>query len=371
MPITSYNEIDERGRIAGWVDHLGLSRDIINRLVGGMARQVSTIEVDSASDDTEYTVTIAGKDVTVNSGTGATVASIAQQLLDAILGDFDLGGLVTGSRAAGVVTLTGARKGESFAISDADANLTTATTTSAATGDTIPFGVGVVMDPDVAGNCLSIDGSNMVAKVVHCTPAEVNSYPFRLGVRMLSGAYAGQTFIGQYTSDGSGTDQEIAEGIVADLNGALPANTVIASEDDTKVVLTGEIAGDDFEVVEGNNWTVAVATQATSHRFLGVSVAGQKQPVDRLGTTHYAAGEACPILRRGEIWVQFEGSDPTPGLSPVYVRRTAAGSEVAGAFRAANSDSGDCFALPPGRAEWAGVSETGTDGNTICLLRLL
>jgi hypothetical protein len=307
----------------------------------------------------------------VNSGTGATTASIAQQLLDAILGDFDLGGLVTGSRASNVVTLTSARKGESFAISDSDANLTTATTTSAATGDTVPFGVAVVADADVPGNCLSVDGANIVAQVTHCTPAEVNSYPFRLGVRMLSGPYAGRTFIGQYTSDGHASDQEIAEGIVADLNGALPANTVIATEDDTKVILTAEVPGDDFEIVEGRYWTVATATQGTSHRFLGVAVAGQKAPVDRLGTTRYDAGEACPILRRGEIWVQFEGSDPTPGLSPVYVRRTATGSEVAGAFRAADSDSGDCFALPPGRAEWVGLSETGTDGNTICLLRLI
>lgn len=68
-----------------------------------------------------------------------------------------------------------------------------------------------------------------------------------------------------------------------------------------------------------------------------------------LGTTGLKPGVMMGLLRKGRIWVSPE--DAVDPMDAVRVRCVVAGSEVAGAFRAA-ADSTDCVALPTTMARW-------------------
>lgn len=370
----AYREDRTAGRFAGAIHYPFGSPLVTSKALGGKAKQVSTVTVDNAVDSTDYTVTVEGVALTVNSGAGSSVGSIAEQIKDAINAHASLGNLVVATRASGVVTVTSRNKGESFSISDADANLTTATTTTASTGDTLEFGCAAILDPSNPSECLTPDTTAVPAKVVHATPTAVNSTIYRLIVTILTGQRAGQSYSAPYTSDGDAAVKEIVEGLAAAINALLPAATVAVTEDDTKLILTSEVPGDDFAVtVEGGTWTISTSVEAGGRRFLGVAERDNKQPYDRntTGDARFDAGDVVGIVEKGFVWVRFEGTTPTLGTSKVFVRTTAAGSEVYGAFRAADNDSGDCFEIPPSRARWAGASETGSDGNTIALLQLL
>lgn len=101
-----------------------------------------------------------------------------------------------------------------------------------------------------------------VAQVIELVPTVVNSVEYRVSITI-----DGTTTPAAYTSDGSATLQEIVEGVAAAINTAMAASTVAATEDNTKVILTAEVAGVGFSVSAtadgGATWT---ATETTANR---------------------------------------------------------------------------------------------------------
>lgn len=80
------------------------------------------------------------------------------------------------------------------------------------------------------------------------------------------------------------------------------------------------------------------------------------------GTEGLMPDDQADILRRGRVWVVTEQA-VTPG-DPVFVRHTAAGAEVKGAFRK-DTDGGDAVDIST-RARW----ESTTTGAGIAILDL-
>lgn len=90
---------------------------------------IQTLTVSLAIDDTDYTLTLYGFDVTINSGTGATTTTIRDALLAAIIADTNTFPLTAVASAATVIILTSDFSPVGIEASEADANLALVDTT--------------------------------------------------------------------------------------------------------------------------------------------------------------------------------------------------------------------------------------------------
>lgn len=96
-----------------------------------------------------------------------------------------------------------------------------------------------------------------VAQVSHVTfSSAANNSNYTVTISQDGAEIASET----YTSDGSATAQEIVEGLTALLEAALPASTVAVTEDNTKLILTAEVAGVPFSVVASSTGAGVTAT---------------------------------------------------------------------------------------------------------------
>lgn len=324
----------------------------LSRRNGSNTAQVVTVEATSTSSS--FTITKDGFTRTFSASGFGSAALAAAELLSDFRADSIAHGWFSASISSATITFTAREPGTAGDASFASvSNATVTETTAAANGAEILMGI-AVMQGSTADVCQAPTAVAAVAQVTDATPTHVNSVVYQLGVQMLSGTYSGQIYGTEYTADGSATVQEIVEAIVAGLNALLPASTVAATEDNTKVTLTAEVAGVGFNVLVGNAttnvWTIAAVTAnvtaALTRSILGIAVRDDSiaQSVDTPDDTPaYPALAHVNILERGDIWVPVDGTVAVD--DDVYVRVTATGSEVVGMLRA-NSDSGDAFILP-------------------------
>lgn len=135
--------------VAGMLGDVALNQDIVTRTVSQSVAQVSTITIADFTDNTDYTVTINGIPVTIDSGAGSSVASIRTALLAALNADVNVARYVTfAAGGAGVIVVTGITAGQSFTIvtdDESTGDMSVALTTAASTG-TIGFGKGVALN---------------------------------------------------------------------------------------------------------------------------------------------------------------------------------------------------------------------------------
>ena len=297
------------------------------------AKQVSTITVDSAVDATEYTVTIDGIDITINSGTSSTTSTIATALGAAIQAEGLVNGRFEVSVASNVVTLTARVGGQGFTLS-AGAGMTAATTTANALAASVPFGRAVME----AG--FSTYGQKL-AKALSFT-AQVDTltltYDASVGAKVSITYYDPAT--GQMvTSDFEHTQATDADtsvaALVTEINAVLPANTVIASSATNVLTLTSELPGAEFSVSAGfgtgrdtgvwahtTNKSAAtsfnLAFAGVTRRDLGAEVEqGEVEAV-------YKGGSAMSVRQNGRLNVGIEST--LAAGQPVYVRLAANGS---------------------------------------------
>ena len=311
------------GRIGHFVDTTidQMLGTVINR--APQTKQIGTVVVDTAADDTDYTVTIAGIDITIDSGTGATKITIAAALALAIAADPIVRGLVSAeSDGVDTVTVTGLWPGVAFTMEDADANLTTAEeTTAAAEGDPIPFGRLVIFTgvntPEYERLGAVALASLLTAQADVHTVAFVAAatYPWQITVD-------GQTYSGIVAAD---TDTATTATAIADaINAALPANTVAATADAGDVTLTAETAGRPFVSSIGSSAAAGV-TGRTTNTALDTDVNRAAAGVALFGydeeDEEYPANAGARIARRGSVWVD-NAESPAVGAA-VYVELSA------------------------------------------------
>ena len=349
-------------------------------LATGAVAQVSTVTVDSATNDQAYvlTVTFGGTDysVTYTSDGTATTAEIAAGLESACDADANINAFINASSASNVLTLTGRYKGESFTFSVTPAaDVTLATGTAAAAAGAIPFGRACVLDADNTDGVELPDTANDTLKVIHATPTAENAGIYGLTVVAdLDFDGIKESYTASYTADGSATVQEIVEALQAALDAQMPANTVAITEDDTKLVFTSELPNLDFDVTATEigstaTWTIATDTALVPLRFKGVSLHSHRVETDSAGATQYSGGDVVSLLQKGDIWVELDDAI-TPSLGdPVFVRASASGSEVLGAFRD-SQDGADCIFLPPSICQWIEAAAYNVNEKRIAKLRI-
>ena len=349
-------------------------------LATGAVAQVSTVTVDSATNDQAYvlTVTFGGTDysVTYTSDGTATTAEIAAGLESACDADANINAFINASSASNVLTLTGRYKGESFTFSVTPAaDVTLATGTAAAAAGAIPFGRACVLDANNTDGIELPDTANDTLKVVHATPTAENSATYDLSlVADLDFDGINEVYTASYSADGSADVQEIVEALQAALDAQMPANTIAITEDDAKLIFTSELPNLDFNVTgvelgASATWTISTDTALVPLRFKGVSLHSHRVETDSNGATQYSGGDVVSLLQQGDIWVELDDAI-TPSLGdPVFVRASASGSEVLGAFRD-SQDGADCIFLSPSICQWIEAAAYNVNEKRVAKLRI-
>lgn len=317
------------------------------------AYEVRTFTITGATNAKEYTVTINGIDVSYTSDASATVAEIADGLAAAI----DVEPLVRGqisaaSDAVDTVTLTALQPGIAFTLTEADAQITTASVTSAASADSIPFGrllISTGYQSDAAATetdgeanelgALPLTG-NFAAQVDTWTTTYVASVTYYVSITIDGVTYMATALADTNTSD-------TVDAIAAAVNAVMPANTVIAAGATTFVSFTAEVPGAEFALGAGvgDEGATFPAVTLTSTKGLATSLAIAAAGVSLYATDEenttiegddpvYPANAGVRILRSGLVVVE-SAEAPTKG-DDVYVE-TAAGADLGKMFVASSA----------------------------------
>lgn len=307
---------------------------------------VKQVVVDTQANSREYTIVLCGLEVAITSDASGTKAEIANALADAINAFPENGRVEAESDGVDTVTITALQAGEDFDLYTLDAYLTASEVTAASNVEAIDFGRIVCQTSDGLG--IQLPAANTpVAQVSHATPTNVNSVRYEVGVRMDDGV----SFSVSYPSDSSASVQEIVEGLVSQFNTEAPPSTVIATEDNTKVILTAEVAGVGFEVTVtsegGANWTVTTPTANVAPDF-SQRIAGVVRHVFGRPTGKIEADEVCDVIERGAKVYLVPENEPASVSSVVYLRHTDNADDpnlVKGRVRFDDDSSGECIAL--------------------------
>lgn len=323
-------------------------------------KQVSTITVDTAADNTTYTVSVNGETVTVNSGTSATTTTIATAIKEAINEDYPLArAACIATSSTNVVTLTGLNPGRSFTVTDSDANLTTATGTAAATADTIAFGRAMI-GTGFATNAANEKGALPKSTYLSAQTGTI-TITYNSGSVYTAGVYvAGQWYDAQTV--GATNLATTAAALTSNLNGVLPANTVIVTSSAGVITFTAEIAGLEFDLRAGVG--DATATTAVSYTksytssleiaLKGISIAAldEENLTVEGNDVVYPANAMVKVLQKGKIWVDFPAETSLTYNSAVYVETS--GSNAGKLY---NDSSSTRVKLPLSKARWLRKSE--------------
>lgn len=340
-PILDYPSTSVPG-VAGQIADTS-NRDIVSRVNDSpRTAQVSTVTVDTVTSDATYTLTVNGLALSYTADSTAVNTEIVAGLKAAIEAEPLLSGRILAvATSATVLTLTERVAGSGgFTISTGDAKLIVATTTAADEADPIGFGLAVIGDTR-GRTCKAPAAASITARSVVITPTAVNNAVYTVNV-VHNGVSRGFS----YTADGDALVKEIVEGLAAAINGGMPANSVVATEDDATLTLTAEVKGEDFAVVLGPNLAqAAFAGQTLADVFVGVTVLSHAEAHESEG---YPGGATCAVIRKGRIFVETEAD--IASAARVFVR--VAGSGTIGAFTTSRT-AGETVELPPHVASWA------------------
>lgn len=175
-----------------------------------------------------------------------------------------------------------------------------------------------------------------------------------------------------------GTPEDICNGLADNLNGQLPANTVLASVvgigPDAVLRLTSALAGLDFDYGHGSD-TIGVGFPVTTDNksaltdvntaLLGISQYMHMYEMDANGVAQYPPNSTVSVIRRGSVFLELEDS-PVAGNS-VYVRLADAGNtgNPIGGFRCTQDQDNECVKL-----EGARVHEIATGGTRMAICEI-
>ncbi len=352
---TRYDRKLRTARVGEFAD--GGPRDVLSLInEDPSAKQVSTITADSASDSTQYDITVQGVALSFTSDASATVGEIAAGLRAAIVADAVANAGLNVTVSAGVVTLTSLYAGTTFTVTSDEADLTVATSTAADSGDPIEFGSLVLFDPADTTFGRLFKAANLAARTRTITVAGTaeNSKTINVALNI-----DGVSYLIGAVSPASATATNTATAIRDAINAALPADTVIATSASGVVTLTAEVAGVPFDVtatgVATSTMTVTVGGDAYaaaddfSTMLAGIAVHEYTHEVPKSGNAKYEANVVMSVARSGRINVTT--AETVSRGKPVFVS-TSDGLT----FRA--SAASGYVQLPAGKFEWAGAPES-------------
>lgn len=359
---------EPQGAVGDWAAHGDFDRWMTGWNSYPQAKQVTTVTVTDQGDDDDVIITIGVNgvtyDITINTGTGLALAAIGAALAAEINAHPVVRGSVVATFLTATLTLTGIIPGEAFTVSiasDPDSVLSAVTAVTVADlADAVPIGRAIVSrgyDPGNPEELVALPVAALfTAQVITATVVQgvattrgVRVYEIRDGVRariLVDTVFAG-----------SATEATEVTNIVAAVELAAPANTVVAADGagDT-VTFTAEVPGMEIEVeieqVNAGDITFAQTTGpsiSTSlvRAFRGVSMRPQdEEAVDAAGDPVWPANAGLRAAQYGKLFVE-SAETPVPG-GTVYVE-TAAGNDTGQLYAASSATR---IALPSRLAAW-------------------
>lgn len=323
------------------------------------AYEVHTITVaGSPTNSHEFTVTINGIDCSYTSDASATSQEVVDGLTEAINNEPGVRATVRAvATSSTVVTVTAITPGVAFTMTDADSDLTCATSTSAASADAIEFGR-LVCSAASLDSTLHLPSvfkpvsTYLTAQVETLTATYSAAEVYYVQIAIEEQVYGPVAVTANTDSATTATD------IASAVNGMMPANSVIAAgTSGGALTLTAEVAGKAFSVVYGTkSGTAARLTLAHTTATDLTDIARCMRGITTLhtdvqatsiggGTSSYAANEGVNYCTNGCVWVAATEA-VTPGSS-VYVETSGAS---AGLFYATSSATR--IKLPRSRFQW-------------------
>jgi hypothetical protein len=304
------------------------------------AVQIDDITIDTANDDTLYTVTINGVDTTIDSGAAATTTTIRDALIAALLlAPLARGFVIASIKDADELTLTGLTPGLAHTVAvsaGAGGAISVASVQVAATAAAVPFGRLVINDG------LEPDGVVPLGKLAQSTSLTAQVHTLNI-IFVASATYlvtvrdeAGEVLAQGETDADTNTDTT-GTAIAATLNGLLPAASVLVASvggGSGDITFTAELAGREFSVEVGTNEAGqaggAIVSQtdttgpsrATSvnRAALGISLHSQNDPATTIGGLEgeYAPNVGMRLLK-GANAIFVERPGVVAGGDPVFV----------------------------------------------------
>jgi hypothetical protein len=294
----------------------------------GRASEESTLVIDTATNSETYGFNIFGESVTYTADGSTSKDEITAGLKAAA----ELNPVITGvctivDDTTDTLTFTARYPGIDLAIETDEnaAKMTLTQTTDESEGTAIPFGRAVLLDSTDESKVVSFTAPS--ARVVTLTPT-INTntgVDFQVLIDI-----AGETYGATYDGDGSATVAEVVTGLAVALNAALPANTVVATEDDSVLTLTGEVPGQPFKVTATANLDNTFAKAVTEEgdnlsRLCGITRYTYEEAAITIGdasSVGYQPGRDAIVLKKGRIYV--EAGNSATRTSDVYIGTASA-----------------------------------------------
>lgn len=328
-----------RGRArAGRVvpNSLLMSRSRVN--ASGSVVEIVTV-VNVAANTTVYSMTVNGFAISFTSDGGATQAEISDGLAAAAAADALINSMLIATVPGNDLILT-ARHADSTieVVSTGAGSLTPTTSPTAAAADTLDYARVVFRDVATPRGVILPSASLLTAQEVVLTPTAENTITYTVSVTT-----SGVTYLATYLSDGSATDAEIVNGLLALLNAQLPALSVLAANDGDTLKLTAEVVGVPFTYGFGATsataiWAVSGVVNDSSTDVVrmieGVTFIGDNKEARTIGgdDAKFAPNDDVDVATWTDIYMTVSGATEA---SDVYLGLS--GAEAGKIFTAASS----------------------------------
>ena len=346
------------------------------------AKQVSTITVGGATNDTVYTVTIGGSTSTYTSDASATVAEIHAGLIAAINANAVARGQMVPSGASPSLVLTAVYPGQAITVTVTDGSTgdlgSVAATTAAASASSVAFGKAMVNNgytadrPDMIGHVAST--ADFSAQVVTFTYTGVTTGDEVSLEVMFNGQRYEETTT--YATSQTATLAALVTAMDVILDAAFGAGLSIAlASNATTITLTADIAGSDIEGVSSVSGTGTVVKAYTtpptvSSSYAKVFAGVSKRRMDIEDATLAGDDPAYPANIGVETVIEglcyVSNSQGVSFGQDVYVDLGAASGTKGDFF---NSAAAGRVRLPASMARWE-RDEYSTSSNDVAVLRV-
>lgn len=298
------------------------------------AKQVATIVVDNQANNQAYTWTIQGLVQSITSDASGTKPEIAAAIAAKINSTPSIGMTVYAvSDGVDKVTITALNPGIGFTVSDSDANLTTtqSVTANAAASD-VPMGRMLIV---TSNGPEKIGGLPLASLMAAQVDQYLLVYDASVEVKVLI-EIDGEKYEATHTM---ATDAATsAAALAAAINYAMPANTVIASNNTATAVLTSEVPGKGFKssMTFGPGADTAAYTKSSTENTYGVNIErmlggvssytyGEENTSITDDTVVYPKNSGVKVQIKDDVWVADPGSVTVDAA--VYVE-TASGANT-------------------------------------------
>ena len=397
--LSTTTRVGDINPVAGSIYDAGSYQDTTSMKIGSVGAQVREITVAGSPALADvYTIVVGsgGTDVTatltLTTAQAANVTTAAAALRDTLNTTVGISNVLIATSLVGVVTLTGRQKGASE----------TFTTTSTETGSSTLADGGAVAPTDATAvqfgtmcersTATRLTGSTYIGAAVGTGTytAQVSTITAEGGdITLATGDVLYATVTGDL--DGTGVKDYSAQTVfrtnasttltafVAALNGALPANSVLAAVSTNDITFTAEIAGLGFTVAASyddaggtpGSFTVAATTPSACPIGGGVALKALCVEQNSSEVAQWSIGDIFSGLTEGKVYVRLDDSLTVAIDDPAFVRVTASATEQVGAFRNA-ADSTDCLPLSAYGFEgkFTTANSTDMDGNNVAALYL-